>query len=336
MDTTALPIFQRIRTSDSTLDAAQLEDKCPLDNRRCLDRAARISFPAGHFSRLPRELLTNILLSLDIPALTRFRQVNRDAMRIVNSLPQYAAIMKHCPNVVRAILSLRARAYDCETLYETLSTTQCSTCDHFGDHLYLIDCRRVCWLCFTKRPEYSPLTTDEALILFTPPSPAGREARPMLPTKKIRQRLFAVGLPSILSVPGPHLSDKKHDGDTSSTRLRLHDRRAVESYTKRRFPEYDYRIKEDPSRPYMAIISAPHIFDRGRQATMGQFCPGCETSEREKEYRVRYTKTGLQEHIARHGPIQKSTLDVVYVSRRYGEKSTKRYTCYIHDYKASE
>ncbi|KAG5989376.1 hypothetical protein E4U52_005624, partial [Claviceps spartinae] len=98
-----------------------------------------------------------------------FHRVNRRAMDIVDALPvpQYTALIKHCPNIVRAILSIKADAFDYNVLYRTLSTFSCSTCERFGDRLYLIDCRRVCYQCFMERLEYFPLTVGRASKLVT-------------------------------------------------------------------------------------------------------------------------------------------------------------------------
>jgi hypothetical protein len=80
---------------------------------------------------------------------SRFRRVNCRAMELVDSVHQYAAIIKHCHTIICAIVSMETDAFDCDVLYTTLSTTPCSTCERFGDHLYLIDCRRVCYFYFT-------------------------------------------------------------------------------------------------------------------------------------------------------------------------------------------
>lgn len=87
-------------------------------------------------------------------------------MDLVDSVPEYAAIIGHCPDVIRAILSTQANAFDCNVLYKTLSVTRCSMCELFGNHLCLITCRRVCYFCFTRRPENFPLTMDRALQFF--------------------------------------------------------------------------------------------------------------------------------------------------------------------------
>lgn len=120
-------------------------------------------------------------------------------MELVDSVPQYAAIIKHCPDIIRAILSIQADAFDCHTLYTALSTTQCSTCERFGDHLYLIDCRRVCYFCFTRRLEYFPLTIGLASGLFTPD---GTQQRGAITS---RQRLLAASDSACFLAYSPHI-----------------------------------------------------------------------------------------------------------------------------------
>ncbi|KAG6838827.1 hypothetical protein C0991_008076, partial [Blastosporella zonata] len=98
---------------DNTLDNAQLETRCPLDNGRHDYIPISTCFAAGQLDRLPLELLIEVLLLLDIPSLTRFRGLNRRTMELVNSVRQYTAIIEHCPNIIRAIVSIQADAFDC-------------------------------------------------------------------------------------------------------------------------------------------------------------------------------------------------------------------------------
>ena len=78
---------------------------------------------AGGIDRLLAELLIQMLMYLDIPSLTGFWRANRRAMDLVYSVPQYVSIIKHCLDIIRAILSMQATAFDCRTLFATLSTT---------------------------------------------------------------------------------------------------------------------------------------------------------------------------------------------------------------------
>lgn len=287
---------QNIR--DNTLDNALLETRCPLDNGRCIDASIASRYCAGQVDQLPAELLVQVLLSADLPSLTRFRRVNRRAMEIVDSLPQYAAIIKHCPTIVRAIVSIQADAFDCQTLYRTLSTTRCSTCERFGDHLYLIDCRRVCYFCFTRGLEYFPLTIGRAASFIK----ADESRRHSALTS--RQHLRAVNPPRVLSLPGRYCTAwASEGGNLARKRLELFDRRAVVHDLGSSRPKLDKTTRE-PLR-FMAIITAPHLFDSGRQVDWGYFCLGCqeEKEQETKHYRMKYTMEGISKHIARYGLV---------------------------------
>ncbi|KAI1429651.1 hypothetical protein F5Y12DRAFT_415427 [Xylaria sp. FL1777] len=285
---------------DNTLDNAQLETRCPLDNGRHSDASVPLRYSAGKLDQLPAELLILILQQIDIPSLTRFRRVNRRAMELVDSLPYYYVLVKHCPNIIRAILSVQADSFDCRTLYRTLSTKQCSTCKRFGDHLYLIDCRRVCYLCYTRHPEFFPLTTQQASAFFTPNLKKQRKAATS------RQILHAAKPPSVLSLPGRYCTAWGSDGgNLARKRLRLYDRRSVvHSLAEIGLPKLDKTTREP--RRFMAIITAPCLLDSGRRVDWGYFCTGCkeEKEEKTRHFRIKYTKAGLLEHFARYGPVE--------------------------------
>lgn len=283
---------------DNTLDDAQLVTRCPLDNGRSTDASIPVRYSAGQLDQLPAELLIQVLLYTDLLSLTRFRRVNRRAMELVDSVPQYAAIIKHCPNIIRAILSIHADAFDCDVLYATLTTTRCSTCERFGDHLYLIDCRRVCYFCFTRRPEYFPLTIGLASSCFTP---AGTQQRNSITS---RQHLRAANPPSVLSLPGRYCTAwASEGGNLVRKRIQLFDRRAV---IQDLAPKLDKTTREP--RRFMAIITAPYLFDYGRQADWGCFCLGCkeEKEEKTRHFRIKYTREEVPEHIARYGPVKET------------------------------
>ncbi|KAI1179970.1 hypothetical protein F4777DRAFT_355409 [Nemania sp. FL0916] len=287
---------------DNTLDNAQLETRCPLDNGRHFDASVPLRYSAGKLDQLPAELLIHILQQIDIPSLTTFHRVNRRAMELVDGLFYYKILVKHCPNIIRAILSVQADSFDCGTLYKTLSTEQCSSpaCNRFGDHLYLVDCRRVCYFCYTREPEFFPLTTQQASAWFTP----NLEERPEATTS--RQVLRAVKPPSILSLPGRYCSAWGRDGgNLARKRLELWDRWAViHGPAKIGLPKLDKTTREP--RRFMAIITAPYLLDSGRRVDWGYFCTGCkeEKEEETKHFRIKYTKAGLVEHLARYGPVE--------------------------------
>lgn len=300
-DLSDFALYTKQPICDNTLDNAQLETRCPLDNRRHSNASVPARHSVGLLNRLPAELLIQVLLQIDIPSLTRFRRVNRRAMELVDSLPQYSALVKHCPNIIRAILSIQADAFDCSTLYRTLSTTRCSTCERFGDHLYLIDCRRVCYFCFTRHLEYFPLTSAQASAFFTP-ARNGTLRRNAITSRRL---LHVAKPPSILSLPGRYCTAWGRDGgNLVRKRLRLFDRRAVvHGLADSGLPRLDKTTREP--RRFMAIITAPYLFDAGQQADWGYFCLGCkdEKEEKTKHFRIKYTREEVAEHIARYGPV---------------------------------
>ena len=297
-----LPDFAwtKLNICDNTLDDAQLETRCPLDDGRHADGSIPARHSTSQLDQLPAELLIQVLLQIDIPSLINFRRVNRCAMGFVDSVPQYAALIKHCPNIIRAILSLQADAFDFGTLYRTLSTSQCSTCELFGNYLYLIDCRRVCYFCFTRRPEYFPLTIGLASSFFTP---NGTQRRNAITS---RQLLRVANPPSVLSLPGRYCTSWcSHEGNLVRKRLQLFDRRAVvQSLAGSGLPKLDKTTREP--RRFMAIITAPYLLDGGRQADWGYFCLGCreEREEKTRHFRIKYTGEGILEHVARYGPVK--------------------------------
>ncbi|EFZ03050.1 F-box domain protein [Metarhizium robertsii] len=290
---------QRLPFRDNTLDNAQLTTRCPLDNGRHTDASIPARHSVGQLDQLPAELLIQVLLCTDIPSLTAFRRVNRRAMELVDSVPEYAAIIKHCPDIIRAILAVEADAFDCRVLYRTLSTSRCSTCSHFGDFLYLVDCRRVCYFCFTERLEYFPLTIGRASRLLTPDPTRPRVTR--------RQLLREANPPSILSLPGRYCASWNGDGGKlARNRLQLFDRRALIQDLEGSGLPNDDKFDREPLR-FMAIITAPYLFDSGRQADWGYFCLGCgEESDDEEttDVRMKYLREEVLEHMVRYGPVR--------------------------------
>ncbi|KAI0116280.1 hypothetical protein GGR51DRAFT_312716 [Nemania sp. FL0031] len=132
---------QKLGIVDFTLDDADLETRCPLDNG--LQDSPQPQQSAGQLDMLPLEIITSILLTLDLPTLTTFRLTNRRAMALVSSIYQYGMVLKHCPDILRAIISINANSFDCMTLYQVLSNRKCETCHRFGSYLYLVTCKRV-------------------------------------------------------------------------------------------------------------------------------------------------------------------------------------------------
>jgi len=294
-------VYRTNNICDNTLDDAQLETRCPLDIGQHDCTPISTCFVTNQLDRLPLELLIEVLLQLDIPSLTRFRGLNRHAMELVNSVHQYTAIIKHCPNIIRAIVSIQADAFDCSTLYRTLCTSRCFTCNRFGDHLYLIVCCRVCYLCSTQRAEYFPLTSREASKFFTP------IAKPRSNAKSSRKLLELVKPPSILSLPRRYCSAVIFRGGVLWARqLQLYHRWAVvQSLAGSGLPQSDNTTREP--KQFMAIISTPVLLNAGWQVDHRFFCLGCR-NKRDGIiacFRIKYTTEDMSEHIASYRRVER-------------------------------
>ncbi len=271
-----------LRINDHTLDDAHLEIQSPLDNGRHPTPSELLPLhPVGRLGLLPLELLSDILLALDLPTLTSFRRVNRRAMELVDSLHQYRTILKHCRSILRAIVSLRASFFACRELYNTLFTTKCSSCDRFGGYLYLITCSRVCYFCFTRIADYFPFSASQATKLT-------RLSRGDLKT-----------LPHVFSLPGRYTPSAK----SSKGRTMLLDRQAVillgPADDRQRQPT-DYTTKEP--RRFMSIISAPYLTHAGQTVDWGLHCRRCKgNTDPTNHFRHQFTRDGLVAHSQQHG-----------------------------------
>lgn len=275
--------YIRSRIIDHTLDDADLESRCPLDNGRHATHHPRSSL--GQLDLLPPELITGVLLALDLPTLTAFRRVNQSAMNLVDTLRPYSMIFRHCPNVLRAVLSIEATSYDCQSLFETLCTSKCAACGRFGGYLYLATCERVCYYCYTSHPAFLPI-------------PVTRAAQATGRTRKDLKRL-----PHIRSLPGKYTAWEK----SSKGRRLLWDQRAVmgdSSETAAHKLAESLRQRDHTTREssrFMSIISAPCFGPAGSPVDWGFWCVECRDGPRTAgQFRVKFTKDSILDHIRGH------------------------------------
>lgn len=117
----------RTDVDGTTTDVNELRRKCLLDQASGSSRNSRSDGTdtrefLSRLDELPIEMMQNIFEGLHIQTLTNLRSVNRRAMSIVNSLPQYKEIVTHAPDVLRAMLSTKvAQHYELTRLYSELT-----------------------------------------------------------------------------------------------------------------------------------------------------------------------------------------------------------------------
>lgn len=308
-------VQRHLTITDHTLDDVGLQRHCPLhlsspattreehneNDRLSPTTWARPTSEDGGLGRLrllPVELLTDVLLRLDIPSLTVLQRVSRGTASLVDTLPRWSAMRRHCPDVLRAAVAIRADSFSCDALYETLRTDGCATCRGFGNYLYLITCRRVCFLCFETHADYMPVSSTRAARATG------------LSVKAVKQRL-----PHIRSVPGRYgVLGRKYKSrsflfDAQAVLLQagggVHDDdgggpAAVEDV--QRGGGLDDPTLNDPRR-FMSIITAPYFGPSIDSVDWGFYCHTCATAdEPATDFRNHYTAQGILDHINQHHP----------------------------------
>jgi hypothetical protein len=124
-------------------------------------------FDLGALDRLPIELPQGLLPQLDLCSLMQFRRVNRRAMKTVESILQYKVIATQASNVLQGALRTGAGKWiSCEAVYEKLCAAECEQCGDFGGYLYILICKRVCFLCLSEDDTYLSLLRRHAIRRF--------------------------------------------------------------------------------------------------------------------------------------------------------------------------
>ncbi|KZF24243.1 hypothetical protein L228DRAFT_245147 [Xylona heveae TC161] len=323
-------IYQNL--PDHTLD--KISTLCPLDNGRHHTSASSSKANTntlGTLDQLPLELLHMTLAQLEIQSLTDFRRVNRRAMLIVDSIPEYAQIIAHVPISIRAILSIGSGSWiSCQDLYQKLCTAECDICGDFGGYLYLITCRRVCYLCFAWERDYLPLLRTDVLRKFGLRNehlaglPSMRSLPGVYSPREIKSRAritlidHSTARQAGIALHGTESAMEQYASNMASKRLEKYQSRKslhelagrVAGPTPRRPRSEDAfdGVDSNPKR-FMAIICAPFL-DRRRHGPStciewGFQCLACKPLHYHKPFhwRRKFTEESFQTHLRECGEI---------------------------------
>ncbi|PWY94017.1 hypothetical protein BO94DRAFT_531983 [Aspergillus sclerotioniger CBS 115572] len=162
------------KTSKSTYIFLNLQDNTLNDIDKSYNSNTQITvnpnhphYTLGTLSTLPLEIIHLTLLHLDIKSPITFQTLNKHARRTAHSLPQYKRILTHTPALIRATLNIQtAQYFTLQDLHNQLTTTKCDSCGDFAAYIYLLTCRRVCFLCFTQKTAYLPLSQEDVIRKF--------------------------------------------------------------------------------------------------------------------------------------------------------------------------
>ncbi|PQE17070.1 F-box domain-containing protein [Rutstroemia sp. NJR-2017a BBW] len=122
----------------------------------------------GTLEVLPLELIQAILNLLDLQCLTDLRAVNWRARVLVDSVPEYNALIQHFPDALRALLSTRmAGHFSAPQIFEALCTRDCIGCGQFGPLLDLFTAHRYCITCLVDVGGLFTMEASDAIKEFS-------------------------------------------------------------------------------------------------------------------------------------------------------------------------
>lgn len=307
-----------------TLDDNELDEHCPLDNGQ---HTLQPSCGLGRLDVLPLEILNVILSKLDLQSLTDIRRINQRAMVLVNSFPHYQAVVDHAPAALRGMLSIgAARSNTCQDLYEKSCTAKCDICGDFGGYLYLITCKRVCFMCLSENTSYLPLLKYDVIRKF------GLGSRELMKIPQIRSkpgcytlslkncnnsltlfdqhaaRCAGITLHGTVSDMENFVSKAAEQRQSAFLQREVEYRLTGSAGKKPRLPRNHDISDAKTSNPhrFMAVVSAPNYLDqRARIAVPGFYCIGClhENDPSHLHWRKRFTAETFVDHMKQWGEI---------------------------------
>jgi hypothetical protein len=310
--------YPRLNLNDHTLD--ENLPQFPSQNGRLEAKAN-----AGIFETLPLEILQDVLVQLDLRSLMNFRYVNKRAVELVASLPQYITITKHAQNALCGILCIQTGVWiTCEMLYKKLFIHGCEECGDFAAYLYIITCKRVCFLCLSEKPSYLPIGADLIKWRYG----LDRRKIQILPHMKTLPGIYSPGerkfsrsitlfdFDSILRIAIEHhgsldavkgyIADIRNQMREEYASRRESALRAGSDLSRVRSPACLFPCDRKSSNPvrFVAVVTAPCLSKGSAKAEAGFYCKGCRNSnDLPRHWRRRFTAASFTEHLRECGNI---------------------------------
>ena len=318
--------YPNLRIKDFTLDENPLLQKVVPENGR---RYCPPTEDLGILDKLPLELIELVLCQLDIRSLMESQRVNRRAMDVIKTMPRYKTIVTHARNSLRGILSIETgRWITCDALYDKLCTAKCEKCGDFGGYLYILTCKRVCFLCLSYDPELLPLSPNEAIRKFginhsVIESLPHMRSIPGVYTsweKKRYQRCTLIDPKSAydagIALHGSLSTMERHVMDGTAQKLQKYNDRVHKAVlegsgsSKRsvRRPRTEDLFDGRTGNPlrFMAIVQAPWLNTISQEAEWGFHCIGCTAHHimRPLHWRRKFNEASFKDHLKECGDIQ--------------------------------
>ncbi|KAJ4209868.1 hypothetical protein NW767_000146 [Fusarium falciforme] len=322
---TSEPSLYVLRLPSRPLDFTLSDNLPPLPSDwDFLPRPSTTPFP--FLDRLPPELFHIIISQLDLASLHALRRTNRRAAELLYSHSEYNALITHAWDAVRGALCIdTAKIITCKQLHEKLCTEKCDGCGDFGGYLYLLTCKRVCFVCFSERKRYFPVPPSLACRKYWISS----EVVDTLPHMKVMPGVYSPA--RVASVESVFVDSEgalnagleiHGSSDVMTETVIEKEMERINEYSRRR---YEAAFSEEDPKPFveppevflsrcdervnnphrfLAIVPVPWFNKSKQLMEQGFHCIGCEDLEEMPfHHRRRFTATSFEEHLEECGEI---------------------------------
>ena len=163
---------------EAVLSYLNLERHCPLDHGRH-DLQPKASL--GDLDVVPLDILTAILLLIDLRTIYAIRRVNQYAMALVDSVLEYRHLVAYAPNVLRGVLACGTDGdLTIKALHDALKERHCQLirepyysnqrCGNAGQYICILTGERRCCHCIYSTAgaaRFCPLVAKEATQILS-------------------------------------------------------------------------------------------------------------------------------------------------------------------------
>ncbi|MCJ1465296.1 hypothetical protein MMC07_003913 [Pseudocyphellaria aurata] len=263
---------RRARTRGPTAKRAMIDTGDPesghLPQYRVTPLRREIQQPSfGDLHILPLELLFMVFEHLTCDDLEALHSCSTAGRMAVLAFPPYHNLLQHSPTILSVLKKTTlARAFTIKQIYETFTSSLCTTCDQFGGFVFLPSFARCCLFCAETRLKFLPISRAGAKLEFG-----------------IKGKKIFESLPQLNNIQGSYSSSHpkiKH----YTQRLTLYSRELVEKLRDPNYPNYFIRREGDSIKVfqrYMALTPLPCFIPKSASLEKGVCCAGCDLFAKE-------------------------------------------------------